>query len=75
MNDKDPQFSQYKSIIGNKLTTAGFVVKSIGIIMDPCSLPSVGFDITIQDKETEANKINLRQLLRNFAYRLTFVDA
>jgi hypothetical protein len=70
-----PQHSQYKSIVGNKLTTAGFVVKSIGIIEEPCSLPSIGFDITIQGKETEANKINLRKLLSNFAYRLTFVEA
>lgn len=75
MNDKDPQFSQYKSIIGNKLTTAGFIVKSIGIILDPNSLPSVGFDITIQCEETKANRINLHKLLSNFAYRLTFVGA
>ena len=70
-----PQYNQYKSIVGNKLTTAGFIVRSIGIIEDPYSLPSIGFDITIQAEETEANKINLRKLLSNFAYRLTFVEA
>lgn len=64
----------HRELIRTRIKRYGFVVKSVYAFNSPFTKPSTGFVVTIVQRETLASRNFLKWLLRDYAYRLEFVE-
>jgi len=78
MKTKQEAFNErqiyHRELIRTRIKRYGFVVKSVYAFDSPNTEPNVGFVVTIVQRETPASRKFLEWLLKDYAFRLEFVE-